>query len=585
MDVAIYCKKSSFIEVYELQPLTNEQSFELFNKKTFQFDNNGCCPKELIDISFEISRKCKGLPLAIVAIGGLLSTKEKNVFEWQKFCKNMTLELKKDSLLAGISKILGFSYNDLPFYLKPCFLYFGMYPEDYEVGSRRLFRQWVAEGFVKEERGYTLEEVAERYLTELIHRSLVQVSSVRIDGKTKSCCVHDLIHMMILEKSEDISFCKHISEDDLSSLFEIIRRHSLTTYSKDFPACSENSHVRSLFLFKNGSQQMEDDHFMRRILTEYRRLKVLNIEGAMFLNLNGNMGSLIHLKYLSFYGSYIEVAYPEILESIGMLQNMETLDLRVSSYFHKLPKEISNFRKLRHLLGRGMSLLQLKGGIGGMKYLETLSKVRIDEDGIELLRELENLKKLRKLGLDNIQREHGSALSSLLKELRHLEKLHIVAKSYRYFLNEVIDIHLESPPPVLQNLKLNGVLNKFPRWILRLQNLLKLKLVGSRLTDNPIEHLDKMSNLLSLSIINKAYKGEILHFHDGGFQNLKELYITDLPDLNSIVIDEGALPSLKKFQLSRIPNLETVPAGIRYLKKLEVLNVFGVPHVEMYPKL
>ncbi|KEH28425.1 putative P-loop containing nucleoside triphosphate hydrolase [Medicago truncatula] len=38
MDVAVYCKKFSFIEVHELQPLTEEKSFDLFNKKAFQFD-------------------------------------------------------------------------------------------------------------------------------------------------------------------------------------------------------------------------------------------------------------------------------------------------------------------------------------------------------------------------------------------------------------------------------------------------------------------------------------------------------------------------------------------------------------------
>ncbi|KAL5077398.1 hypothetical protein RYX36_016382 [Vicia faba] len=207
MEVATYCKKSSFIEVHELQPLTDEQSFELFNKKAFQFDFDGCCPKELIDISFEITRKCKGLPLAIVAIGGLLSTKKKDAIEWKRFSENMTLELN-----TGIKQILSFSYNDLPFYLRSCLLYFGMYPEDYKVNTKRLIRQWIAEGFVKEERGNTLEEVAERYLSELIQRSLVQVSSVRIDGKPKSCCVHDLIRMMILEKCEDLSFCNKLMQ-------------------------------------------------------------------------------------------------------------------------------------------------------------------------------------------------------------------------------------------------------------------------------------------------------------------------------------------------------------------------------------
>ncbi|WJX11269.1 hypothetical protein P8452_01902 [Trifolium repens] len=191
------CKKSSFIEVLELKPLTQEQSSELFNKKTFKFDYGECCLKELNDIANEIVSKCNSLPLVI---GDLLSTREKNVFEWHKFREYLSLELKKDTNLIGITNILGLSYNDLPYYLKACLLYFGMYPEDYEVDSNRVIRQWIAEGFVKEEKGKTLEEVAKRYLIELIHRSLVQVSSIGIDGQVESCYVHDLIRETILEK-------------------------------------------------------------------------------------------------------------------------------------------------------------------------------------------------------------------------------------------------------------------------------------------------------------------------------------------------------------------------------------------------
>ncbi|CAJ2639970.1 unnamed protein product [Trifolium pratense] len=583
MDVAKNCQKSSFIEVHQLQPLTDDQSFELFKKKTFQLDDSdGCCPNELNDISFKIAKKCKGLPLAIVAIGGLLSTKEKNVIEWRRFCKNMTLELKKDSNLIAINKILALSYEDLPFHLKSCLLYFGMYPEHYIVHSKTLIRQWIAEGFVKEESWNTLEEVAEGYLTELIHRSLVQVSSVTIDGKIKSCCVHDLTRAMILEKCEDLSLCKHISGNGHSSLSGIIRRLSITTLSIDFTKCIENSHVRSLFLFANfhfGQFEFLSEDFMRRIFTEYRRLKVLEFEASGLRNIiHENLGNLVYLKYLSFKNSIIEINQRELPKSIGKLLNLETLNLG-SNRSYKIPKEVSNLRKLRHFYGYRMSLLQLKGGIGGMESLQTLSSVKIDDDddvGRELIKELGKLRQLRKLSLINVTEDHISTLSSSLNEMQHLENLSIVSKRNGKNSYHFIDLHLDSPPSMLRSLKLDGVLVKLPEWILQLQNLVKLKLQLSHLENDAIKSLENMQNLLSLQIDFKAYVGESLHFHDGGFQNLKELYMQGIPFLNSMVIDKGALQSLKKLELCNIPNLKTVPAGIKHLEKLEVLKLGGV---------
>jgi disease resistance protein RPM1 len=138
---------------------------------------------------------------------------------------------------------------------------------------------------------------------------------------------------------------------------------------------------------------------------------------------------------------------------------------------------------------------------------------------------------------------------------------------------------------MLRNLRLHGRLEKLPEWIPNLQNLVELLLMRSQLTDDPIKYLENMPNLLSLSIIDNVYEGESLHFHDGGFQKLKELYIKEFPNLNSIIIDKGALHVLKKFELSSIPNLKTVPVGIQNLEKLEVLNVWDVPLIEFYPKL
>jgi disease resistance protein RPM1 len=71
---------------------------ELFNKKAF-YDLNGFCPEDLVDISTEIFQKCSGLSLAIIVIGGILSRRNRVLFEWNRFNTNINLELNKNSMI------------------------------------------------------------------------------------------------------------------------------------------------------------------------------------------------------------------------------------------------------------------------------------------------------------------------------------------------------------------------------------------------------------------------------------------------------------------------------------------------------
>ncbi|XP_058782221.1 disease resistance protein RPM1-like [Vicia villosa] len=560
--VVISCKKSSFIEILKLEPL----SLELFNKKAFKFECDGCCPKELTGIANEIVQKCNGLPLAIVAIGGLLSTREKTWFEWHKFRENLSLELKKDTNLIGIKEILGLSYDDLPYYLKSCLLYFGIYPEDYVVKSKRLIRKWIAEGFVKEEKGKTLDEVAEGYLIELIHRSLVQVSSLRIDGKVKFCRVHDLIREMILEKNEDLNFCKHI-DDGQSPLSGIIRRLSITAYERtnfdDLIPQNERSHVRSLLSFTN---ELSNFSFYRTIPKKYRLLKVLDYEYVRFSDVPNELGNLVHLKYLRL--NYITVG--NIPKSIGMLHNLETLEI-----WHRdtllLPKEIGKLRKLRHLIGTIISLIELKSGIGEMTSLQTLRCVDLDMDGAaEVIKELGKLKQVRELGLINVHREDVSLLSSSVNEMQHLEKLFVA--SYKN-TDELNDLDLISLSTTLRKLTLRGRLEKLPEWMLELQNIVELKLMYSRFTEDPIKSLKSLQNLLKLSIGIGSCVGLKLHFEDGWFQKLKELHVGYADEVRAVIINKGALPSLKKLELLVLSRLKNIPTDIEHLENLEVLHI------------
>ncbi|KAF3455491.1 hypothetical protein FNV43_RR00120 [Rhamnella rubrinervis] len=74
LDVANFCKISSYVHVHKLQPLPSEKAWQLFCNRAFHFEFGGSCPPELENYSGKIVERCKGLPLAIVAIAGLLST-------------------------------------------------------------------------------------------------------------------------------------------------------------------------------------------------------------------------------------------------------------------------------------------------------------------------------------------------------------------------------------------------------------------------------------------------------------------------------------------------------------------------------
>ena len=111
-------------------------------------------------------KSCHGLPLAIVILGGLLANKEKTHRTWSKYVGHVNSYLTEDR--SSCMDILALSYNHLPRRLKPCFLYFGIYPEDVEIPVRQLIRLWIAERFIRKIGNGNIEDVAEEYLEELI---------------------------------------------------------------------------------------------------------------------------------------------------------------------------------------------------------------------------------------------------------------------------------------------------------------------------------------------------------------------------------------------------------------------------------
>ncbi|KAE7996418.1 hypothetical protein FH972_001145 [Carpinus fangiana] len=108
--IGVSCKESLSDKIHKLQPLSQDKAWELFCRKAFQSEFQGCCPRELVRPSMDIVKKCEGLPLAIVAIGGLLSTKEKVPLEWQNLHDSLNSELERDTTSGGKSRCLSIHY-------------------------------------------------------------------------------------------------------------------------------------------------------------------------------------------------------------------------------------------------------------------------------------------------------------------------------------------------------------------------------------------------------------------------------------------------------------------------------------------
>ncbi|KAH0657803.1 hypothetical protein KY289_026551 [Solanum tuberosum] len=71
-EVALHGKL--YTDPINLRLLRSERSLELFEKRGFGKES---CPDELLDVGKEIAQNCKGLPLVVDLIAGVVARKEK----------------------------------------------------------------------------------------------------------------------------------------------------------------------------------------------------------------------------------------------------------------------------------------------------------------------------------------------------------------------------------------------------------------------------------------------------------------------------------------------------------------------------
>ncbi|KAL0357371.1 UNVERIFIED_CONTAM: putative late blight resistance proteinR1B-17 [Sesamum calycinum] len=163
---------------HQMNLLKDDESWNLLSQKVFASEET--CPPELEKVGKKIAKDCRGLPLAIHVIGGILSQAKRSQDFWEQVSDNVSLTVAdKDE---QFSNILSLSYNHLPDHLRPCFLYMGAFPEDYEIRTSRLIKLWAAEGFVTPIPNKSLEEAGKMHLKALVDRNLLLSADKRLKG-------------------------------------------------------------------------------------------------------------------------------------------------------------------------------------------------------------------------------------------------------------------------------------------------------------------------------------------------------------------------------------------------------------------
>jgi hypothetical protein len=133
--------------------------------------------KELDNLPQLICKACEQQPLALLLIGSLLSLKQRAYDPWKRVKDDLFKIKDSDNRDTNNHtwNILTYCYDDLPHFLKPCFLYLACYPINYQILARSLIEIWVAEGFITPVERETREETGYKYLEQLVQRYVFSI--------------------------------------------------------------------------------------------------------------------------------------------------------------------------------------------------------------------------------------------------------------------------------------------------------------------------------------------------------------------------------------------------------------------------
>nr|XP_025886222.1 putative late blight resistance protein homolog R1B-17 [Solanum lycopersicum] len=340
-------------DTLHLQLLTPEKSWDLFVKKVFE--DEGSCPAELSDIGHQIVEKCKGLPLSIVLIAGVIVRgKKKKKDLWLQIEHNLDSFISSNNNLQ-MMKVMQLSYDHLPYHLKPLLLYFARSQKSKRTPVSTLMQLWMAEGLVDHDSSV---ETTQSYLNALISSSLIMVDHIPSESlwwtsaMIRACYVHDVVHDFCSVKAKKEKFFKLINSGDPFHASNFLHRrltihtdnsqlHKKCVLFNSNKCLAVNKHVISLKV----SGPLDEFRYICHT-RHFGLVRVLQLDDIILEDsLIEEIGSLFHLRFLSIQTADV-IAIPV---SWLNLQNLETLFINRNSSPMVLLPRIFSLSKLKHV--------------------------------------------------------------------------------------------------------------------------------------------------------------------------------------------------------------------------------------------
>ncbi|KAK8633206.1 hypothetical protein V6N13_014054 [Hibiscus sabdariffa] len=619
--------------LYQLQCLNQKQSWELFHKIAFSRASIGHKVEgRMKELGKNMVEHCAGLPLAIVVLGGILATKD-SANEWQMVSDNVISYSKRGKGHGlGVEGVLALSYDDLPHYLRPCFLYLGNFPEDFEIQVDRLIQLWVAEGIVlskeeDEDEGSMTEDSATRYLIELIDRCMLQVRERDVtNSKIKTVQMHDLMRDLCLSKAEQENFLRVVDQSNASSISTVGRIHRVSAPNFSWIKHIKSPNLRSFLFFGEISEESlkQVEGLRKPLLREmfrymenhqdgnenrclvyliaaffilfvvipayhglyaymfnnFKFLRVFSYEGKGFsgilgCKLSSDIGNLIHLRFLSLRG--LRVLWPILPSSLGNLRCLQTLDLRIDRATF-LPDVIWRMEQLRHLYLPQVCEVRTKLKLGTLRNLRTLVNFNTESCYLKDLMDMTNLRELEIRGPFRIKDFNAEDLQENppIIQSKYLHSLSIFNGDGRIDAGHLN--HLLSSCVSISKLSLDVEMSELPEYDYLSSDLVYMRLERCKLEEDPMPKLEKLPNLRALELHQKAFTGEKMLCSAQGFAKLESLSLQDLSHLGEWRVDEGAMPCLRRLNIESCRRLKMLPDGLRFITTLQQLKIERMPN-------